>query len=267
MKKAMEKNAGKTGSKAVNSLVWLLIGFMVLLTLLGFGIFFSGNWLFFNNRHFTVQVLDLQEKGPGYWGGKNAEIAARAGIRPGRDNLWKLKPGVIRSKILQIPSIASCEVRRVLPDTLRITISERIPRAAIENPRSPRVLADDGTVLNRYESLQIPGILPVLSGFGFRKTPAPGTRCPQAEPALKMLNECLQNFPDISILYVNIAAPEKLDCTLRYRNRRVYRAILPVGPHYGYLLSALQSAIIDVLRNNDHRTTFDLSYRGQVVIR
>ncbi len=267
MEKRAKKDEVRSGSRAVSSFIWLMLGLFVLLGALAAGVFFSGNWLFFRNEHFVFRTLDLREKGPGCWGSRHAAIAARAGIRPGIDNLWKIDPAKVRARLLAIPAIATCEVRRVLPDTLRITISERIPRAVIENPASSRVLADDCMVLNRYEALQIPGTLPVITGLRLNRAPAPGTRCPAAAGALRLLAENLRNFPDISLVYVNIATPEKLDCTLRYRNHRTYRAILPESERYDYLLSALQSAIIDVLKNNDSRTTFDLSYRGQVVLR
>ena len=266
MEKRAKKNEVKSGARAVNSFVWLLVGLFVVLGLLATGLFFAGNWLFYRNDHFVLRTLDLRENGPGFWGKRHAAVAARAGIRPGRDNLWKIDPAQVRARLLAIPAIATCEVRRVLPDPLKITISERIPRAAIENPASSRVLADDCVVLNRHESLQMPGTLPVIAGFGLSRAPAPGEKCPAAANALRLLAENLRNFPDISIIYISIAAPDKLDCVLRYRNRRSYRAILPAGDRYDYLLSALQSAIIDVLKNNDTRTTFDLSYRGQVVL-
>lgn len=267
MEKRAKKNNVSSGKKAINSFIWLLVAILLCLVLAGLGIYFAGNWFFFQNRHFTFRVFDLREEGPGYWGNKHALLMKRIGITANKDNLWKIDPAKVRSRVLAIPSISSCEVRRILPDTLKVTISERIPRAAIENPSSPRVLAADGTVLNRYESLAMPGALPVITGFGFTKIPAPGSKCPVAANALKLLNECLRNYPDISIIYINIARKDRMECFLRYRNRRTYRAILPAEGRFDYLLSALQSTIIDVLKNNDRRTTFDLSYRGQVVIR
>ena len=267
MEKRAKKGEVQSGSRAVNSLVWLLLGIFVVLGLLGAGVFFSGSWLFYRNDHFVLQTLDLRAKGPSFWGRRPAEIAKRAGITPGRDNLWKIDPARVRAKLLTIPSIATCEVRRILPDTLRVTISERIPRAAIENPSSPRVLADDGTVLNRYEAMSIPGTPTVITGLGLNRAPRPGEKCPSAAAALRLLAENTQNFPDIFMIHVNIAAPEKIECVLRYRNHRTYRAILPESKRYDYLMSALQSAIIDVLKNNDSRTVFDLTYQGQVVIR
>ena len=266
MEKRAKKEEVKSGSRAAGGFVWLLLGFFVLLGLLAAGTYFAGNWLLFRNGHFTLRTLDLREKGPGFWGKRHAAVAARAGIELGRDNLWRIDPAKIRARLLAIPAIATCEVRRVLPDTLKVTISERIPRAAVENPGSPRVLSYDGTVLDRHESLQMPGALPVIAGFGFRRAPAPGEKCPAAAAALRLLEENLRNFPDISPVCISIADPDKLDCVVRYRDRRSYRAILPRAERFDYLLSALQSAIIDVLKNNDSRTTFDLSYRGQVVL-
>ncbi len=268
MKKSEQKLRSGGAGKTAGSFFWLLAGLLLLSGLLAAGIYFFCNCLFSENRHFTLQELKLQEIGPGYWGKRYSQIAQLAGICPGKDNLWKIRPADVRARILKIPAVNHCEVRRVLPDTLQITISERIPRAAMENPGSSRVLADDGMVLNRFEALKMDGELPVISGFKkMDRAPVPGSLCPEAGNALRLLGECLQNYPDISILYVNIANPAKLDCSVRYRNRRSYRVIFPADGKFDYLMAAFQSAVIDVLKNNDSRSTFDLRYDGQVVIR
>ncbi len=267
MEKRAKKNNVQSGNKAVNNFIWLLLAILLCLALLVLGIYFAGNWFFYQNRHFTFRILDLQANGPSYWSSRPAQLVQRIGLKINQDNLWQINPAQVRTRIQAIPSVSSCEVRRILPDTLQVTISERIPRAALENPSSPRVLSADGTVLNRYESLAMPGALPVIAGFGMTTVPKAGSKCPAADNALKLLNECLRNYPDITITCINIAQKDRLECFLRYRNRRNYRAILPAEGRFDYLLSALQSTIIDVLKNNDTRSTFDLTYRGQVVIR
>ena len=76
MEKRAKKTEVKSGSRAVNSFIWLLLGVFVVLGLLAVGVYFSGNWLFFRNDHFVLRTIDLREKGPGYWGKRHAAIAA-----------------------------------------------------------------------------------------------------------------------------------------------------------------------------------------------
>ena len=86
--------------------------------------FFSGNWLFFRNDHFVFRTLDLREKGPGCWGTRHAAVAARAGIRPGIDNLWKIDPAKVRARLLAIPADLRDERRKMR--TMRINGKEYI---------------------------------------------------------------------------------------------------------------------------------------------
>ena len=71
----------------------------------------------------------------------------------------------------------------------------------------------------------------------------------------------------MEMLRLSVATPERLDFHIKYRNGRIYRVIMPVENRgLDFMLNALQSAIIHAYQLGDERSTFNLSFDGQVVI-
>ena len=238
-----------------------LILFLVIVGVIVGGMFLIRHALFTANSRFTLRYVTIRCDGPGYWQHQMPRLLAFLKLEPSRSNLWALNLRQLRKKILTLPAVADCSVRRILPDSLEITLSERIPRASLGNPGSPYV------VLPRGESMRISGTPPVISGLPRSSQVRPGERCEAAAPAVNLLLETIRNYPDIQLIHMNLANPEKLQCALMYRGRYLYNVTLPVKGDYGYLLGMLQSAIIGARRNGDQRNDIDVSFNGQVVLR
>lgn len=262
------KRIENTSPRQKRKNLWLAFGlFLTLLILLGAGIFFAERMLFSRNQRFLLRRVEIRSEQVGYWHNRDERLTGYLRLTPGRDNLWQLDLRELREKLLRHPSVKSCTMTRVLPDKLVVSIVERLPRAALGNPGSPYLLSDDLVVLLRSESMPIADTLPVLTGFPPAFRTHPGALCQQAEPAMRLIMEILRNFPDLAPLHLDLASPDKLQASLRYRNRHLYRVTLPVDGRFDYLLGVVQSAIIDLLRNGDPRTVLDVSFNGQVVIR
>ncbi len=244
----------------------LLFALLFVVTLVVTGLIFLSRTLFTENDRFILRNFELTGKSPGYWSGRGAELARKLEIKVGSDNIFKLKLADIRQKLLGIPSIESCTVRRVMPDTIKVEIVERIPRASINNPRSEWVIDSEGIIMSRFESMQIQTQLPVFSGFPAGEQPQVGKIYPPALPAVKLLMNTIRNYPDISIIYVNNSKAGKLEFSMRFQNQRIYRATFPAKSDAGYLLRMLQSAIISARIAGDNRTNFDLSFDGNVIL-
>jgi len=166
----MAEKVSKTSRKQPQSslgrnIMLLLFVLLFVVTLVVTGLIFLSRTLFTENDRFILRNFELTGKSPGYWSGRGAELARKLEIKVGSDNIFKLKLADIRQKLLEIPSIESCTVRRVMPDTIKVEIVERIPRASINNPRSEWVIDSEGIIMSRFESMQIPTQLPVFSGF------------------------------------------------------------------------------------------------------
>ncbi len=245
----------------VFSVLLLLLAFLAVLTALVYG---AKRWFFTGNPRFTIRQIELQNSG--FWQDKEQKLSARLGLHRG-DNLFAVQPAVLRERLLRIPSVERCEVIRVLPDTVRLRVIERIPRAVLANPRSEWVVDENGIVIPRLESMSVSLPLPVILGISTAGL-TPGMKLEPLREALALIMQTVRNFPDISIVAVNLRDPEKLEFVMRYRGRKVCKVFIPArNRNLAYLLSVLQTAIIDAERSGEPGSTFDLSFNGNVIVR
>ncbi len=219
--------------------------------------------MFSDNLRFKLRRVEII--GGTYWKGREEKLAARIGLRPGA-NLFALDYPALRRRVELIPGIEECEIVRVLPDKLQFRVLERIPRLSLFNPNSPWVADEHGVLIPRDEAMPS-GRLPVYSGIRQQNLQA-GAVIKELLPALKLVMMAVRNFPDIRILLISRPTPESLKFYLCYRTRdRAYQAVMPTRNRgMAILLSALQTAIINVRRNGDPRTKFNLLYDGRVVL-
>ncbi len=260
------KNAANVRSdseKLLRALIVLFILMAVAVALL-IGALALRKVLFSSNPRFALREVQVQTEG--YWKGREWPLAARLGVH--RDeNLFNMNPGELRRRLAAIPSVEYCEVTRVLPDTLKLRVGERIPRAVLGNPLAEWVIDEKCVVIPRLESMSSSPQLPVVLGLGNRTFEA-GMKLAEFEPAMELIMLTVLHFPDIAVFAVNTADKEKITLFVRYRNRKVCQAIIPVkGRNFHLLLTALQSAILHAEQRGDSRGTFDLSFDGNVIVR
>lgn len=124
-----------------------------------------------------------------------AAVVAAAGLG-GRHQLLDVNAGATARRIEQLPWIATARVRREWPSTVRVTVSERVPVAAVGAPAqivdaSGRVLATDGIDVAVVD-LHVPGLevgpglavpAPARPGAVLDRFYAPGLAVAAALPA------------------------------------------------------------------------------------
>ena len=221
--------------------------------------------LFDANRRFELKTLELLDGT--YWKGpeKEKELCRRIGIAPGI-NLFALDYLQLRKKIEEIPGIEKSEVVRILPDTLRIKVVERIPRAILFSPAGKYVLDENAVVIPRGECATQTD-LPVITAIPGRKLFRQGEELPSLRPALDLIMMTVRNFSDINIVCVMPSDNEKLDFYMRYREGKLYRVTIPLRNRgLPYLLSALQTAIIHAHLKRLNVSGFNLLFDGRVVL-
>ena len=123
------------------------------------GLRWVGNTLFAANEAFTIKHLIIKD-GPVI---KADLIREYTRIRRGA-NLFEFDIGRIRRDFLQhVHSVRSIELTRLLPDTMKVEITERLPVARIRQRRLGDVVADrDGRV---FAVNAVSRHLPTLSGY------------------------------------------------------------------------------------------------------
>jgi cell division protein FtsQ len=87
-----------------------------------YGISFTLSHVLFNNPHYTLNRIEIEprDRFP------ERLIRQQAGLEPG-ENLWTLNLRQITLDLEKLPSVSSAKVERHFPDTITITIKERVP--------------------------------------------------------------------------------------------------------------------------------------------
>ena len=244
----------------------LLVFFVLIAGALVFLTFFMRRALFTANSHFELRSLELLDGA--YWKGpeKEQELCRRIGIAPGI-NLFALDYRQLRKRIEAIPCIEHGEVMRILPDRIRIKVSERIPRAVLFSPAGKFVVDENAVVIPAGECAA-QGNLPVITSIPGRKTFRQGERLASLDPALELIMMTVRNFPDINIVCVMPSNEDKLDFYMRYRAGKVYRVTIPLRNRgLPSLLCVLQTAIIHAHHRQLNVSGFNLLFDGRVVLK
>lgn len=234
--------------------IMLLSAAAVALILLILAIIFLPRVMYTRNPRLVFKNLEIDSTG--YWQKQPKLLLERIGLEYGT-NMFAINPADIREKLeSEIPSIESAEVRFVLPDTLKIKINERIPRASLYSANSPLVVDRNGKVMKRAESSAIIQKLPVIKHFRSENQV-------QLQAALKLIMSALSNYPEIAIQEISLSVKNELRVSLYYRERKRCVVLLPssTDEDYDFLLSKLQTVI---LTYGSNWQIFDLRFRGVV---
>jgi cell division protein FtsQ len=102
-----------------------------------------------------LEVLGVKRVGPD-------EVLSAARLGP-RTNVMHYDEDLVVARILALPWVAAARIDRELPDTLIVTIRERVPVATIELGAEQQLVTRDGAILPGASAVRLPGIRP-LSG-------------------------------------------------------------------------------------------------------
>ena len=167
--------------------LWLLLIFCCLLA----------GYFFINSAFFALQYINID----GNIALSDEEIVAQSGLSLGT-NLFRLDAQEATVRIEMYPVVKKVEIKRKMPGTLNVMISERTTVA--------RVIAQDGFIEVDNEGVYLKKItgcgldqLPVISGVILQEQDNPGTKLnsPGLTTALKLIelmdSSILQNVAEI----------------------------------------------------------------------
>lgn len=215
----------------------------------------------------------------GYWSSRKGllkdklEAESREKRLSGASSLWRIDPGDLRRELenpRKFSSIQSARVYRIPPDTLRIELVDRTPRAVV---RGSGLLVDEtGMLFDPRESIFAGSRLPRIAVNAPGNLP--GARDKRLIPAVALIME---------VNNTNLSVGGKLDvsevrlesdgmvCRFMYGDPPIERrAIFPLRDYERNLarqLRALRGALKNLQPGEEGRRDFDLSFSGQVVIK
>ncbi len=252
-------------NKAIRVGIGLLV--VVLLAVSAVLLFwFAGRSMFSKNPRFVLRKVEAVS--PGWWNGKDRLVCGSLHLKPGESNLFALKLSDLKKTLEAEPSIERASITRILPDTLRIEIAERIPRAFLYSVKSVWVVDGNGVVMRRDNCVNLDGGLPVVMGFKSQEPPKAGVQLKEVQPALDLINMTLTEFRTVRIAAVNLTRPDQSVFSMYYRNDfdKPYLVFMP-RKNIRLMFRALVSTLEDIRAKGDPRREIDLRYNGQVVLR
>jgi len=163
--------------------------------------------LFQGNPNLTLKKVVVRSVG--WWRGRSDDVARIARLKPGDQNIFSIDLSKVRSDVLAKPSVKSVRVSRILPDILVVDIVERVPRAFVYFQGNAEVLDDDCVVMTTDECVDVSPRLPVVTGFRAGKDDLlPGRVAKAALPAVELLDDLADHYPDLEVRRVSLSNPE-----------------------------------------------------------
>jgi cell division protein FtsQ len=170
-------------------------------TLLVFLVLVLTAYFFFQSPYFDVSSIAVA----GNSNLSSEEAVKLSGINKGT-NIFRVDIQSVKEKILLHPFVASVELKRDLPDTIRIQVVEYVPAAVVPFEGGFMVVSKEGYCLrhcNEISNLD----LPVVSGLGMKDGVPPGTKVDNERlpVALEIVNCCekKESIAEIEVRDVN----------------------------------------------------------------
>jgi hypothetical protein len=198
------------------------------------------------------------------------ELASIIKVEKGKTNLWNIDYAAAREKLLQEPTIEDVSVYKLLPDTLVISITERIPRAFLRY-RNGNLLVDENSVIMPADKcITLPDDLPVIADLSNKKLKV-GSKLPEVKGALNFIQEVNTNLKRVKIKWVSLK-DRKIFNTIIYDRKagRQYHLLIARKNMEENLGLASLNDLLDNIKNGKVKpgaNTINLSYKGLVYIK
>ncbi|MDD3193089.1 MAG: FtsQ-type POTRA domain-containing protein [Oscillospiraceae bacterium] len=179
------------------------------------------------------------------------------------ENMFRLKDGQIKEKLIEEYSyIAAVKIRRRLPDTIILEITEADPAGAIDAGAGYTLISGEGRVLECNTPV-LPEEMPVVMGFS-EETPAQGSYLDETDSEnVKRMRLVMDAVEKTGFLYFNI-----IDLSDPYNLKLYYQDIFEIVLGTDTNLEYKLELVTEVIEAQDLVASFhgiiDASYDGEV---
>lgn len=223
----------------------------------------AANAFFFENKHFTLRYLVV--KSPGWWNNRSEKVASILDLAINEDNLFLIDLEHKRKALEAVPSIGQVSIIRVLPDSLVIKITGKIPRAILYGRKSKWLINNSSIVMNRENCIRISRDLPIIYGFQADSAIKEGMVLKQTAQALELISLIMLYSPEMKLLTINTRDPKFLDLKLFYRNSNGVYSIQMPKQELPFMLKILKSALQQAQRTGEKRRIINMTYEGKII--
>ena len=261
-----KKPVSKKNKKAVNAkekqkfmrvITVLLIVCLSIITI-GFACIGVSRALFTKNERLALRRIELNGMAPE----RTKAMAKYLKLSLNEDNIFNIDIAEIKKKIEKVSYIKSASVYRILPDTLKLNITQRVPLAYLFKYGSKWVIDEDAVVLNRNSCMKMKYSLPVIKDFECQTIRA-GEKFPKLAQAIKLIKLTRYDFQKFKLSSVSLKEKRKITFVM-IRKRRAYK-VLALKENIPKTLKVLHYALKQ--KQGRHKSTIDLTYNNQVIFK
>ena len=243
-----KKNKKIIRMRKKNSKVAKVGGFLLLVVVTLFILMLTP---FFNIKWIDIQGAEKVSSG---------EIKAAMQYQQG-ENIFKINLRKSRQRLLEIPYVQTAEVRRKLPDGIRVKITECVPCAYIQYGGGFVLLDETGKLLEQVK--EAPAGMPVIEGVqtdGLTLGQALSDKNEDAAQAFRVLYEKLNEYKIYErATSINIENPDHLSFVFD-GNKNV---VIGDGYRLDYKLMMLQVSIAELAPSEEG--TITLTVEGKAI--
>lgn len=223
--------------------------------------------LFSANDHFILKRVVV--KSGGWWKSKEAEISSLLNIKEHKTNLFSLDMAEKKKILEKESSIQRVTLYKILPDTLVVEITERIPKAFLHWQGNQIVVDSDCVVMPTSSCINVARDVPVITGFKSKPEDLiPGKELAQVKPAMYLINRVTEECPGLSLRRISLNNPKEFNTTIFDPiTDKIYQVLLP-RENLSEKLTALNSTLAVIAKGRAQNTKLiDLRFSGQAVLK
>ena len=222
-KKNSKKNRKDANSKEKQKFARIIIVLLIIcvsVVAVGFACRGVSQILFSKNEHFVLRRVKLI----GMKSSRCNALIKYLKLNLYSDNLFDIDIAEIRKKIEKISYIKSARIYRVLPDTLKIEITQRVPIAYLFRYGAKLVIDEDAVVMNKKNCMKLKYPLPVIKGFKYKRL-ALGEKLPGLTQAINLIKLTTYEFQKLKISSISFKNTNKITFVM-IKKRRAYKVFM-----------------------------------------
>jgi cell division protein FtsQ len=253
------RNAGSSKEKQkFLRIITALIIICLTVIVIGFACIGVSRALFTKNDRLILRRIELNGMSPE----RKESLLKYLKLTLGEDNLFTIDIAGIRKKIEKISYVKSASVYRVLPDTIKIDIVQRVPIAYLFKSGAKWVVDEDSIVMNRRYCMELKYPLPVITGLKIQ-TISVGQKISGLTQAVKLIKLTASEFQNFKINSISLEDPRKITFMMT-RKKRKYKVLIP-RDNTKEILQVMHDAFVE---NKVGRSpTIDLTYKNKIYLR
>ena len=260
------KKNNSTRNRAAVRLVLIVLLLLTLAGLGGWGLVLFKERLFEANNHFILRRVVV--KSGGWWKSREGELCLLLGLSRGETNLFSIDIPGVKGKVLAEPAVAGVSVYKVLPDTLVVEITERIPKAYLFRYGNKTVVDEAAVLMSTDSCASFSREMPVVTGIrASEEELRPGKVLEQVLPALELIDAAYSAAPRVFIRHVSLSSPTEFNANIvDVSSGRSYDLLMQRVDLRDTMI-ALDRVLDEIELIEEDVKVIDMRYKEQAVLR